>query len=179
MHPSVLAFAEGALCEADVKGRAVLEAGAYDVNGSVRPLVEALGPASYIGTDMTAGPGVDVVCAASGLPARFGRADVVISTEMLEHAADWQGSVAGMVSVLAEGGLLVLTTRSPGFPYHPFPDDFWRFPVETMRDILAGAGLLVERCEADPEAPGVFAVARKPEGWRPLSGWQDIEVERA
>lgn len=177
MHPSAMAFACSALTAEDVAGNCVLEAGALDVNGSVRPHVEALGPFEYIGTDMRAGPGVDVVCAAEDLPGRWLLAgaprvfDVVISTEMLEHAADWQAAMRGLVDAVADGGILVLTTRSAGFPRHEHPEDHWRFPVESMRQILLAAGLTVERCEPDPDpaSPGVFAKARKPAGW----SWPD------
>jgi hypothetical protein len=159
-----MAFATSALTADDVRGKIVIEAGALNVNGSVRPHVESLGPASYTGTDMRPGPGVDLVCDAADLP---GRAHVVISTEMLEHARDWQAAVRGLVDAVADGGLLVLTTRSPGFPYHPHPEDFHRFPVEAMGEILAAAGLDIERLEPDPDpaSPGVFARARKPDGW--------------
>ena len=167
MHPSAMAFACPALTEADVCGKAVLEAGSMNVNGSVRDYVESLGPVSYIGTDMRPGPGVDVVCDAADLAGRFAAADVVISTEMLEHAKDWQAAVRGMISVLAEGGVLVLTTRSEGFPLHGYPEDHWRYSVAAMGTILAAAGLDVERLEPDPDqqSPGVFARARKPAGW--------------
>jgi SAM-dependent methyltransferase len=109
---------------------------------------------------------------------------VVISTEMLEHAADWQAAVRGMIEVLAPGGVLVLTTRSAGFPVHGYPEDHWRFPVESMRWILDVAGLLVEQCEPDPDpaSPGVFAKARKPRGWSwPTDtgeAWADVQVTR-
>ncbi len=169
MHPSAYAFATTALAEADVKDRRVVEVGAYDVNGSVRPAVEALGPASYTGTDMQAGPGVDVVCAAEDLPGRLGEgsADVVISTECLEHAQDWQAAVAGMIRALAPGGLLVLTTRSEGFPYHGYPGDHWRFSVAGMGEVMTAAGMdvLDLRADPDPASPGVFVKARKPQDW--------------
>lgn len=167
MHASVMDFARSALTEADVRGKIVIEAGAYDVNGSVRPHVEALGPHEYIGTDMRPGPGVDIVIDAANLPGPVGHADVVISTEMLEHAADWRSAVRGLVDATAEGGVLVLTTRSAGFPVHGYPDDYWRFSVEAMGEILRAAGLEVERLEADPLPghPGVFAKACKPAGW--------------
>src|SRR6266571_5196722 len=165
MHPSAYAFATTALAEADVKDRRVVEVGAYDVNGSVRPAVEALGPASYTGTDMQAGPGVDVACPAEKLDRDS--AGIVISTEMLEHAEDWQAAMAGMIRALAPGGLLVLTTRSEGFPYHGYPGDHWRFTVEAMGEIMAAAGMdvLDLRADHDPASPGVFVKARKPEGW--------------
>lgn len=169
MHPSAYIFAARALTKADVKGRRVVEAGAHNYNGSVRGVYEAMGPASYTGTDMEPGPGVDLVCPAEKLPEVLGdaSADVVISTEMLEHAEDWRDAVTGMAVILAPGGLLLLTTRSPGFPYHPHPVDCWRFSVDHMDGIAEACSLEVLRLEPDPDwnCPGVFLLARKPEDW--------------
>ena len=182
MHPSAMAFACSALTEADVLGKTVVEAGAFDVNGSVRPHVESLGPDVYLSTDMREGPGVDVVCAAEDL--RPDMAEVVISTEMLEHAADWQAAMLGLIGAVTPGGVLVLTARSPGFPYHPHPEDLWRFPVESMSEILGAAGLVIERCEPDPDpaSPGVLAKARKPDGWAwpygsAAAAWRSVRVD--
>jgi len=169
VHPSAYIFASRALTVADVKGRRLVEAGAHDYNGSVRGVYEAMGPASYTGTDMEPGPGVDLVCPAEKLPEALGEAgaDVVICTEMLEHAEDWRGAAAGLARVLAPGGLLLLTTRSPGFPYHPHPGDFWRFTVDDMDGVAEACSLDVVRLEPDPDwnCPGVFLLARKPDGW--------------
>jgi SAM-dependent methyltransferase len=169
LHPSAYIFASRALTAADVKGRRLVEAGAHDYNGSVRGVYEAMGPASYTGTDMEPGPGVDLAVPAEKLPEALGDgcADVVISTEMLEHAEDWRAAVTGMVRVLAPGGLLLLTTRSPGFPYHPHPGDHWRFSVDHMDGIAEACSLEVVRLEPDPDwhCPGVFLLARKPDGW--------------
>ena len=182
MHPSAMAFACSALTEADVRGKYVVEAGAYDVNGSVRGHVESLGPAAYVGTDMREGPGVDLVVPAEDLPVYCNGYDVVVSTEMLEHAEDWQAAMRGMISVLAPGGVLVLTTRSAGFPQHGYPGDYHRFSVEAMGQILKSAGLDVERLEADPAPghPGVFARARKPPGWACpddlAEAWADVKT---
>jgi hypothetical protein len=169
LHPSAYTFATRALGEADVKDKRVVEAGAYNYNGSARDAITVLGPASYLGTDAQQGPGVDLVCPAEKLPVVLGDgfADVVVSTEMLEHAVDWRGAVTGMVTVLAPGGMLLLTTRSAGFPFHPHPLDCWRFSVEQMDAIALACGLDVLRCEPDPDpaSPGVFLLARKPEDW--------------
>ena len=75
-----------------------LEIGSYDVNGSVRPLVAVLKPREYIGVDLRPGPGVDVVCdACSGaLADRYGRFDIVIATETLEHVQSWPRFVREM-----------------------------------------------------------------------------------
>ena len=97
-----------------------------------------------------------------------GTADVVVTTEMLEHAGAWRAAVTGIVRVLAPGGVLLLTTRGPGFPYHPHPEDHWRFTVAQMAAIAAACGLDIIRCEPDPDpnSPGVFLLAAKPaDGW--------------
>lgn len=179
MHPSAMQFACSALTTEDVRAKGVLEAGALNVNGSVRPHVEALGPAAYLATDMRDGPGVDTVVAAEDLPSLVinwtpWKWDVVISMEMVEHARDWQAAMRGLIEVLAPGGVLVLTTRSEGFPYHPHPEDHWRFSVAAMGVIIGAAGLDAERLEADPDpaSPGVFVKARKPEGWT----WPDVQA---
>jgi SAM-dependent methyltransferase len=174
VHPSAYQFATTALDPAEVRGKVVAEAGAQDVNGSARAAVEAHGPAAYLATDMHPGSGVDIVCAAEDLPARFGcaSADVVISTEMLEHAEDWQGALGGMLGVLKPGGVLLLTTRSEGFPPHDYPGDWHRFSVGAMGTILKAAGLEDIRVQPDPDpaSPGVFARAAKPLLWqRPMN----------
>lgn len=168
MHPSAYAFASTALAAGDVTGRRVVETGAFNYNGTVRPVYEAMRPASYTATDMQPGPSVDVQCRAEELPAVLGEqcADVIISTEMLEHAADWRAAMTGMTRALAPGGKLLLTTRGPGFPYHPHPEDHWRFTTGKMDSILAALGLHVIRLEPDiPPDYGVLVLAVKPDGW--------------
>jgi SAM-dependent methyltransferase len=181
MHKSVLAWINTALTEEDIAGKRVLEVGSYNVNGSVRPIITAYHPSEYLGVDQAAGPGVDEVLDCSALIETFGAGswDVVVSTEMLEHVRDWRACVRNLIHVVAPGGLLVITTRSPGFPYHPFPEDHWRYPVAAFERILANARLDQLNVRPDPEAPGVFVKARKPEGWRPPRGnpWVGVGVE--
>jgi SAM-dependent methyltransferase len=180
MHASAYAFAVSALSAADVAGALVAEAGSRNVNGSVRSYVESLCPAGYVGVDLEAGPGVDVLADAADLPS-LGEFDVVISTEMLEHAPDWRGAMAGLVGALAPGGILVITTRSPGFPVHDYPSDCWRYTLADMKAILDGAGLVTELLQDDdPVSPGVLARARKPDGWAwpDQTGWDSIELAR-
>lgn len=165
MHDSVLEWTAKTLMCADVTGRTVLEVGSYDVNGSVRPIVMAHHPASYLGIDIEPGPGVDEVCELADAARRFGQFDLVICTEVLEHVADWRGSALTLSSLVAPGGALLITTRGPGFPYHPYPIDTWRYTVEAMGLILEACGLNVRVLEPDPQAPGVFALAAKPASW--------------
>lgn len=181
MHPSVHAWFGTAVTREDIEGRRVLEVGSFNVNGSVRPILIGLRPAEYHGVDASAGDGVDQVLDCTRLVDEFGAGswDVVVSTEMLEHVEDWRACVRNLIHVLVPGGLLLVTTRSPGFPYHPFPDDHWRFTTAALERIVSNARLEAVEISADPEAPGVFVKARKPDGWRPPRGnpWAGVEVQ--
>ena len=179
MHRSVLRWVSTVLPVSAVVGRRVLEVGSGDVNGSVRPAVEAHRPTAYIGVDAADGPGVDLVVDCAELVSTLGANtyDIVITTEMLEHVVDWRPCVAQMCEVLRPGGTLVLTTRSPGFPYHPYPIDTWRYTLRAMGRILDTAGLLTWQLipDPDPESPGVFAVAHKPLRW--VAPWAGRTVD--
>ena len=159
-------FATASLLEEDVRGRRVLEVGALDVNGSVKPSILNMNPVDYWGVDLEDGPGVDERCDAAKLVDRFGSGafDVVISTELLEHVPDWRLVVSNMKHVLAPNGVLVITTRSLGYPYHAAPRDFWRFEVSDMEEVFAD--LSIDTVTTDPLMPGVFMKARKPLDFR-------------
>lgn len=159
---SCLDFGARHLTDRDVQGKAVLEVGARNVNGSLRDLVLALGPSRYTGLDMVPGPGVDRIGLVEDLEATFGResADLVISTEMLEHVPDWRSAITNLKRVVRPGGSLLITTRSQGFPYHEYPGDFWRFEVEDFARIFAD--FRIAALERDPVDPGVFLKAVKP-----------------
>jgi SAM-dependent methyltransferase len=165
MHQSVMAWAEEVITAGDVTDKTVVEAGSQDVNGTVRDLIMAMHPGLYVGIDAEMAPGVDVVCDVADMPALGLSPDLVVSTEMLEHVPDWQGAVRGMVLALKPGGVLAVTTRSRGFPYHGYPGDFWRYSLTQMRLIIEGAGLGILDLRADPQVPGVFCKARKPADW--------------
>ncbi|MGI9075425.1 MAG: methyltransferase domain-containing protein [Bryobacteraceae bacterium] len=157
---------------ADAQGKAVLEVGARNVNGSLRSFIEGLSPSLYIGVDVEPGIGVDEVCRAEEVLGRFGHAafDLLISTELLEHVHDWRTVITGFKSVLRANGVLLITTRSHGFPYHGYPHDYWRYELPDMEEIFAD--FAIEALEPDPSMPGVFVRARKPAGFsaRDLSG---------
>lgn len=161
-HRSVLEFLRSRISSDDVFGKKVLEVGSLDVNGSPRDIVEPMGPALYVGVDMRPGPRVDQICDASALVSTFGADsfEVVLSTEMLEHAEDWRAAVSNMKRVVSPGGLLLITTRSPGFPQHDYPGDYWRFTRQDALEIFADMDEV--EVEEDPMAEGIFVRARKP-----------------
>jgi len=151
-----------ALAPADVAGKRVLEVGSLDVNGSVRGDIMALHPAEYVGIDIRPGPGVDLICDAGDLVARFGEDafDVVVSTELLEHARDWRRIVSNIKRVTRPGGVMIVSTRSYGVDFHRRPFDYWRYEKADFNAIFAD--VLVEDLQLDPTDPGLLVKARKP-----------------
>ena len=150
------------LTPAEVKGQRTLEVGSLDVNGSWRTFLTAWQPAEYVGVDIVPGPGVDRLVAVEDLVNVFGEKsfDLVVATELLEHVFDWRAAVSNLKRVIGDNGKLLLTTRSRGFPYHGYPDDFWRYEKDDLKKIFAD--LSIEALEIDSSAPGVFLKARKP-----------------
>ncbi len=164
-NPQCIEFVSSSLSRHDVEARRVLEVGALDVNGSVRPYIEKLEPADYVGVDLVSGSGVDAVCRAEELVSQFGEGtfDVVVATELLEHVADWRSAVHNFKSVVTPGGIVVLTTRSLGSPFHGYPDDYWRFEPNDLRVIFADCH--IDRLDRDdPGDPGVFLKVVVPPG---------------
>ena len=145
-----------------VQGKRVIDVGACDFNGSIRPLVESWNPSEYLGVDIIAGPCVDEVCSADDLLVKFGpnSFDIVLSIEMLEHSRFWKQSISNMKQICKPGGRLILTTRSLGYPCHGYPNDFWRFEVEDMKEIFSDFEIV--EVQSDYQAPGVFVSAIKP-----------------
>ena len=127
-----------------------------------------------MGVDIAAGPGVDVVCDAYELLDRFGyeRFDVLLSTEMIEHVEDWRRVVHNFKHLVRPGGVILITTRSPGFRYHGYPYDFWRFDPQDLARIFDDCEVLA--IEADPSSPGAFLSVRKPTAFAERDNSQEV-----
>lgn len=164
--PYCLAFGRENLSPEEIKGKKILDVGSVNINGSFRDYCTQHSPKSYLGIDLAPGSGVDQILNAELLVKTFGKNsfDVVISTEMLEHAAEWKPVITQMKQVLKPGCPILITTRSQGFPFHEYPVDAWRFSVSDMETIFADFD--IDLCVTDPFEPGVFIKATKPsKGW--------------
>lgn len=110
----------------------VIDIGAYDVNGSYRPLFD-LPQVQYRGIDLEAGPGVDIVL---NSPYRFPLAsksvDVIVSGQAFEHVEFFWLTWLEMDRVLKPGGMIFLIAPSRGSE-HRYPQDCWRFYPDGYR----------------------------------------------
>lgn len=156
MHHSVYRWIASRLTDGHRMQR-TLEVGSYNENGSIRDLFDG----EYIGVDMRMGPGVDAVAHAHDLPFPDADFEIVVSTEMLEHDAQFWLSLPEMGRVLKPGGMLLLTMRGNGFPEHAFPSDYWRFMPNSAPVLVELAGCVVEDSQLDPEMPGLFIAGHR------------------
>ncbi|MFB6776480.1 methyltransferase domain-containing protein [Streptomyces sp. NPDC056352] len=122
----------------------VLDLGGRDINGTIRA---HLPKATWTGTDIEPGPGVDIVHDATlPWPQDAGQFDVVVCTEVLEHLPLWRLVLHAAAEALEPGGpeLLVVTCASDGRPEHgvagaplPAPGEWYgNVPPGHLRDTL-------------------------------------------
>lgn len=143
----------------------VLEVGSRNVNGSPRHLF--LNAATYTGTDMEAGPGVDAVVNNTDLLNTFhcGEFDTVLCLECLEHDQVFWQTIQTLRALLRPGGALVITTPSFGFPEHRYPRHYVNFGTDAFREwFFAGMEILELTTLTSDFGAGttVAGIARKP-----------------
>lgn len=63
------------------------------------------------------------------------RYDVIINQATLEHLYNPYGAMANMCDALREGGIIVSHTHPPGFEYHRYPSDYFRFMKDWWYDL--------------------------------------------
>lgn len=154
-------------------GKRGVNIGAYNVNGSVAPLLSG-GSVELIGVDIRPGPDVDLVVqpgqtlaqalAAAGIELDF---HFVVSTETIEHAADPEQLLRDAWEVLRPGGVLLLTGAAPERTPHgcdggsvvPEGESYQNIDPVQLREWLS-AWVDVE-IEHNPDLGDVYAKAVK------------------
>lgn len=116
-HPQQLQFVKSIAkaLAGDYSSRKVLEIGSYDVNGSVRNFF--LG-AEYLGVDLVAGPGVDLVSEGHLIQGHEKVYDIAISCECFEHNPYWVETFENMYRMTKDGGVVLFTCATTGRPEH-------------------------------------------------------------
>jgi SAM-dependent methyltransferase len=62
-------------------------------------------------------------------------ADIVLSTQVLEHVEDYNSYLKEAYRILKDDGLLVITTHGY-WMYHPDPTDYWRWTSDGLKKII-------------------------------------------
>jgi len=107
-----------------------------------QPLLADLAP-HYIGVDFPGNRLADIEILPSGLvPLPSATADVVLSTQVLEHVPAPPTYLGECHRLLRPGGLLLLSTHGYWF-YHPDPQDYWRWTSAGLRKLVADHGFSV------------------------------------
>ena len=144
----------------------VLDVGGANYNGNYSDIFN--GPkVRYLGMDLTAGPGVNIVLQDPySFPVEGDSIDFVISGQMLEHCEFFWMAFAEMVRVVKPSGYIFLIAPSAG-PIHPYPVDCYRYYPDAYRALAKFAGCHLIDLRHDERGPwndlvGVFAKNAQP-----------------
>ena len=112
----------------------VLEFGSRNLNGSVRSIIQA---PTYVGVDLYEGPDVDIVGDAATVDLSPQRFDMVVCTELFEHADDdiCAAIVANAWRHLEDGGTFIATMAGPGRGPHSALEATSLQPGEFYRNV--------------------------------------------
>jgi SAM-dependent methyltransferase len=96
----------------------------------------------YIGADIAENTAADVRLIDGKLDMQDGSADIVLSTQVLEHVTNPMLYLEESCRVLKQGGLLLISTHGI-WRYHPDPTDYWRWTGDGLKKILGESGFNV------------------------------------
>jgi len=136
--------------EAEAAGRATV----VDIGCGPQPYAQ-LFRGRYIGTDIFVSPLARpaLLTAGEAVALRAAVADVVISTQNLEHVEDPDLVLSEAARLLRPDGTLLLSTHGV-WVHHPDPHDYWRWTEQGLVKLIESHGFHVERVHRQGE---VFA----------------------
>lgn len=99
--------------------------------------------AKYLGFDLLGNELADSLLDQSNfIPISSGTADILLSSQVLEHVEEPVQYLEESWRVLKQGGLLILSTHGV-WRFHPDPHDYWRWTSSGLRRIVENAGFTV------------------------------------
>jgi SAM-dependent methyltransferase len=114
----------------------------YGCGGS--PYRALFGDCTYHRADLAGGEALDFEYDAGGrLPPEVTGYDCVFSTQVLEHVGSPSSYLQECYRVLKPGGHLLLTTHGI-YEDHACPEDYWRWTVSGLYQVVEAAGFTVK-----------------------------------
>jgi SAM-dependent methyltransferase len=89
----------------------------------------------YVGVDVVENPAAELLGAVEALPVEDASFDLVLCTQVLEHADDPAKAVSELRRVTRPGGRVLASTHGVQV-YHPSPVDYWRWTHEGLRRLF-------------------------------------------
>lgn len=125
MHDTAMRIGSLALELYANRNSKILEIGSYDINGALRS--SAPEGAEYVGLDIEAGPGVDIVIVpGEPFPVADNYFDLILASSVFEHDRWFWQTFTEMCRKLKAGGYIYISAPSNG-TIHRHPADNWRF----------------------------------------------------
>jgi len=143
---SCITFGAKNLNKKEIQGQLVIDVGSYDVNGSLRPIIESWEPAKYVGIDIEKGPGVDIICNAEDIVRKFGKEsfDVVILYEAIYYLQYPEKFVDEARRILRSKGLLLICSANKDWSdFNPSPYGIGYFSVPELYSLIETRGFMV------------------------------------
>jgi SAM-dependent methyltransferase len=116
----------------DVAGASVLDVGCGD-----RPY-DSLFPGA-VGFDVPGNPHADLHGSLERIPVGDASFDVVLCLQVLEHVPDPAAAIRELRRVVRPGGRVLLSTHGI-YPFHPNPDDLWRWTHQGLERLFLANG---------------------------------------
>lgn len=154
LWPAIEAALAGVLAQRGTADWLVLDLGCGE-----RPYADLFAGLRCIGIDRSSdGAAPDLIADVMRLPLPGACADLVFTTQVVEHVSEPERMLAECARVLRPGGALVLTGPF-WWPLHEQPHDYHRFTVHGFEHLLRRSGLLPVSITPDCGALTMTAVA--------------------
>lgn len=168
MHAEAYGWIRSVLTRLPEMPASVVELGSRNINGTARDLFN--GHTRYVGVDLTAGPGVDILSDAAAF-APVTPPDLVVCAETLEHAPNAAAIVTNAYTMVRPGGAVILTCASRQRAPHSAVDGatlragehYAGLAAETLADWGRAAGALVREVQEHPDRGDSYVWLEKPD----------------